>query len=132
MLTNRFFCFRRKLLGYGDHDSREMIPRTVACGNTLAADTEHPVGGRSGRNGQHHGAFQCGNLRFAAEQGRRDRDLHVATDVLSLALEGWVRLDFNLDQEVALWAAVPSGFALSGQAEDSASVDAGWNLDVDT
>ena len=75
------------------------------------------------------GAVERPNVELAAERGLHHRDRHPAIEVGAVALEERMRLDGQENIEVARRAAAHSRFALAGQANARAVLDAGRDID---
>src|SRR5690606_23838209 len=69
-----------------------------------------------------------GHFEGAAERRRRHGDRHLAIEVGAVALEEFVRLDRQEDVEVAGRSAAQAGFALVGEPDAGAVLDAGGNV----
>src|SRR5688572_3124122 len=81
------------------------------------------------RHLENDGAVERRHVDAAAERGRREADGNLAAQVLTFASEDRMRLNGDVDVEVARRPAVAPGLAFASEPDPVAIVDAGRNLD---
>src|SRR5262245_6758445 len=97
--------------------------------HALAAQTELLAGLRAGGHRDlDASAVDARHLDRAAERRRRDRQRHRAIEMVALALEERVRRDRQEDVEIARRPAAHADFALAGEADAIAVLDARRNV----
>src|SRR5258706_3499791 len=97
----------------------------------LGAEAEGLARLRAFRHGQAHLAIKGRDLDLTPKCRSADRHRHFAMQVVAVALEHLVRLDADLDIEVARRAAVHARFAFSRQPDPLALVDALRDVDFE-
>jgi hypothetical protein len=97
--------------------------------DALAAQAEDSSRLGFGGNLDGGGAIQRRDFDLATQCCRGERDRHFAMQVVVVALEDIVRLEVDLDIQIARRAAIDAMLALAGQANAIALIDPGWNLD---
>src|SRR5688572_23477012 len=111
-----------------DHDLGIHVAAGVGAqhAHALALEAELLAGLGAGRH-LHlgPGAVDGRDLDPAAERRSRHGERHAAMDVGAVALEQAVLLDREEDVEVPRWRRAQSGFALAGEADAGAVLDAG-------
>ncbi len=128
-------CSSRLALLFGqshrrfDHHAADQVARASATDrlHATAAHAELVSGLRFRRHGDRHLAFQRRYLQFRAERRLRKADRHFAVQVATFALEDLVLAHLHFDVEVAGRRTGGTGFALPGQADTVAVVDARGN-----
>src|SRR3546814_3320413 len=85
--------------------------------DALAAQAESLAGLRAPGNGDLGLAAQRGHLQLAAQGRRGERNGELAVQVVAVALEDLVRLDVDLDVQVARRAAVDPRLAITAGAD---------------
>src|SRR6185295_2532475 len=115
--------------GNQDADLRQQIPFLAAgLREPPAAQADLAAGARAGRDLHPHGAVESFHLGLTAQRSLPRRDRHRRMDVLAFDPEPRVRLDLDLQQQVAGRAAAKTLAALSGQADLLPAANAGGDL----
>jgi hypothetical protein len=123
-----FLAFGEVDWGFHHHMGMEIAGMVAAHAlDALAAQSEYLAGLGFGGNFDGGVAVQGGNVDFAT-QGRRDeRDGHLAMQIVVVPLEDLMGLEVDLDVEIAGRPAVDTGFALAGQTDAVTVVHTGGN-----
>src|SRR5207248_2011587 len=113
-----------------DHDLAHEIARVARAQalDALAAQPKHLPGLRLRRHLDLRRAVESGNLDLAAEGRLGEADRHLAVQVVAVTLEDAMLGEVDDDVEVAGRAPVDAGFALGGEADAIALVDARRDL----
>src|SRR5881628_1207745 len=134
VFLQQFLLLRSQLRGDFDFHADELIARAIApqAGRAEPLEPEDLVMLRPGRDVDDRAvAFQRRHLDLRAERGGGETDGELADDVVALASEGRMRGHLDQHIEVAGGAAVLPRLALVRQAQPSARLDAGRNVQVE-
>ena len=120
----------------GRHLDEEVQMLVAACGRTqrgqaLPAQADHLSALRSFRDPLLQLALEGRHLDLRAERGLRERDRHLAVEVLAVAREQGVGLHRDHHVEIARRAAGDSRLSLAREAQPRAVVDAGRHAHLD-
>lgn len=115
----RFLCFSRNLVWYGDLDGDELVAfAAVTPGDTLTSYPQYAAVRRSSRQFQgHRRAVEGRHLDLGAERGFREGDRHSDREVVARAAEQRVRPHVHEHDEVASGAASLARRSLALQSE---------------
>ena len=112
----------RQMCGHFHVDADVQIAVAVALKvfHALAAQAEHRIGLCASRDFDRGLVGESGHLHFCTERSLDKTHWHFAEQVISIALENFVRFEMEHYVKIARWSAAQSALAVAGRSQSRA------------